>query len=90
MKCGACSKEHASKSCPQCEGRRNRDRHDQLTLVVRELKSSVNEPLDAQRERELVLDLDALGHPDKDSLLRWITEQKTKPAQQPQRGKYQR
>lgn len=65
--------------CPKCEGDRNRVQVNKLAEVIRELKSSIDGPLNPERERELVKLLHVYNHPDPKGLLDWIENQKRAP-----------
>lgn len=58
--------------CPQCEGRRNREKVDRLAAVIREVKSWVDHPADPETERDTIKQLYELDHPDVKGLLGWV------------------
>lgn len=60
------------KTCPQCEGDKNRLNIDRLAGVVRELKESITFDLDDKRERELVGLLELYQHPDPKGFMGWL------------------
>jgi hypothetical protein len=62
--------------CPKCTGDRNRAQVENLRAVIRELKESVRNGIDPDRERELVKLLDVYEHPDAQGLLNWIAQQR--------------
>lgn len=71
--------------CPVCEGTRNRGRVERLARVIRELKATVYESVDPQRERELVSALHD-DHPDPSRFLAWLEAEREK-AQRSQHSK---
>ncbi len=81
--CATC--EHVTKpfylKCPKCEGDQNRARIERLAKAIRELKASVYESIDAQRERELVRALYDEHHPNPERLLSWIAAERDKALQ---------
>lgn len=60
------------RACANCEGKQNRERSDRLTKAIREFKDSAHAPIDAQREKELVKQLESLDHPNIDGLVAWV------------------
>ncbi len=60
--------------CGECEGAFNRRRVDRLRDVIRELKESVINGIDADRERELVGLLKTYEHPNVTEFLGWLSK----------------
>ena len=62
------------RTCPKCEGQRNRRKVERVAELVRELKSiaQAGDP-DGGREREIIHQLREFDHPDLDGLERWCS-----------------
>lgn len=92
MKCSVCSFElghtYTPKNCPQCQGRKNRDKVERMREVVRELKEGVRYDLDSARESELRRLLVEYGHPDPTGLLAWIADQRANPNKAKQQRRF--
>jgi hypothetical protein len=73
------------RTCPKCEGQRNRAKTDSLAEVIRELKDGVRYDIEPDRHRELVRMLGEYGHLDIGGLLGWIENAKKQPKQDPRK-----
>ncbi|HVK88310.1 MAG TPA: hypothetical protein VM513_29525 [Kofleriaceae bacterium] len=73
--------------CPTCTGEKNRLQVDRLRNVIAELKESVRNGIDPERERELVGLLDVYQHPDKSGFLSWLSQQREKASSPSGRGR---
>ena len=62
------------RTCPRCEGNRNRRSVERIAELVREMKQiAMDGDQNPGRERELAKQLSELGHPDIDGLERWCS-----------------
>lgn len=75
--------------CPKCQGDTNRRHVDRLAAVIRELKDSIHDDIDPDRERELVKMLELYEHPEPKGFLAWLADAREKARQSP-RGKGRR
>lgn len=68
------------RTCPACEGARNRERCNALRAVVLEVKATAHTPVSADHEAYLKKQLHDLGHPDVSGLLAWVEVQRAQPS----------
>lgn len=60
------------RTCPKCEGDRNRDKVDRLERTIKEFKD-VDSVMNPERERQLVKQLEECDHPDVKGFLQKVT-----------------
>jgi hypothetical protein len=64
------------RSCPECEGRRNRRHVDDMAELIRALKATIETPVSPDEYEYLVERLRAMGHPHLREFLAWLDEAK--------------
>lgn len=86
--CRRCGERNPYTRCSECEGKKNRRQVDSLEIVIQQLRASVDDPIDSQRERELIKDLVHHGHPDVSGLLKALSDRRNAPKAPQRRSKY--